>query len=407
MNRKLAQLFLALFIGLLLPGQFAYAEGESDDSLRVSMLTCSPSSKAIYSLFGHTGLRIKSSNGEDWVFHYGVFDFDKPHFIWRFVKGETDYELGCLPYEDFLLSYIYQGLEVKEQVLNLTQAESRKLFEALKVNYLPENREYRYNYFFDNCATRPRVKVEEAVDGIIKYDERESIETFRSAVHRCLVGYPWSRFGIDFCLGAGADRTMEGTESYFLPANLYNGFQKALIVPREGDFRDLVIADSVLCSARGVNAESATEEDIFWTPLVCAFALLLVVVAISIYGVMTGRAFWGVDIALFSLAGLAGLVLAFLALFSQHPAVDSNWNMVVFHPFHLLFLPVYVYNARRWKMDYYHIANAVVLIVFFFCFSVLPQQINTAVVPIALALWVRSLSYSILAFEHRWKSKAF
>lgn len=404
MNRKLAQLLLALFIGLLPSVQSAYAgEGGCADTLRVSMLTCSPSGEAIYTLFGHTGLRIRDGKGLDVVYHYGVFDFDKPYFMWRYVKGETDYELGRLPFDEFLYPYRVRGSEVKEQVLDLTREEGLRLYAALEENYRPENRVYRYNYFFDNCATRPRVKVEEAIDGVLKYDGREAIETFRGAVHRHLKGHPWAQFGIDFCLGAGADRQMEGADCYFLPEYLYEGFRDALVIPREGEFRDLVVADSVVCAAWPAAVAGAGGGDGFWTPLACSFLLLLLVAVVSIYGVIKGYVLWGIDVVLFSLAGCAGLILTFLAFFSQHPAVGSNWNMVVFHPFHLLFLPVYINNARKWRVDYYHLANALVLIVFFFCFSVLPQQVNTAVVPIALALWVRSLSYSILAFEHRWK----
>lgn len=403
MNRQLAQALLGLFIIVLAPAR-AYCAGErGGDSLTVSLLTCSPGTTEIYSLFGHTGLRVQTSGGGDVVFHYGVFDYDAPHFIWRFVLGETDYAIGCEPFDAFLDSYRAQGLGVKEQVLNLTQEECRRLYQALLVNYLPENRTYRYNYFFDNCATRPRVKVEEAVDGIVKYDDREDIETFRGAVHGCLQGHPWARFGIDLVLGADVDRQMEGVERYFLPKYLHDGFRNALVVPRDTAFRDLVLSESDLCQPRNGAAEMAAAGDGFWTPRTCSLLVLLLVVAVSIYGVVKGRAFLGLDIVLFSLAGCVGLLLTFLTFFSQHPAVDSNWNMVVFHPFHLLFLPLYIRNARMWKMDYYHLANALVLVVFFFCFSVLPQQINTAVVPLALSLWVRSLSYSILAFEHRWR----
>ena len=362
MNRQLAQALLGLFIIVLAPAR-AYCAGErGGDSLTVSLLTCSPGTTEIYSLFGHTGLRVQTSGGGDVVFHYGVFDYDAPHFIWRFVRGETDYAIGCEPFDAFLDSYRAQGLGVREQVLNLTQ-----------------------------------------VDGIVKYDDREDIETFRGAVHGCLQGHPWARFGIDLVLGADVDRQMEGVERYFLPKYLHDGFRNALVVPRDTVFRDLVLSESDLCQPRNGAAEMAAAGDGFWTPRTCSLLVLLLVVAVSIYGVVKGRAFLGLDIVLFSLAGCVGLLLTFLTFFSQHPAVDSNWNMVVFHPFHLLFLPLYIRNARMWKMDYYHLANALVLVVFFFCFSVLPQQINTAVVPLALSLWVRSLSYSILAFEHRWR----
>ena len=98
MNRQLAQALLGLFIIVLAPAR-AYCAGErGGDSLTVSLLTCSPGTTEIYSLFGHTGLRVQTSGGGDVVFHYGVFDYDAPHFIWRFVRGETDYAIEINPY---------------------------------------------------------------------------------------------------------------------------------------------------------------------------------------------------------------------------------------------------------------------------------------------------------------------
>lgn len=126
------------------------------DSVRVSLLTCSPGSQ-IYALFGHTALRYEDKQkGVDVVFNYGIFDFNAPNFIWRYIKGETDYQLGVTDFFYFQNEYANRNSAVAEQELNLLPQEKSKLFSILEKNYLPENRVYRYNYFYDNCATRPR-----------------------------------------------------------------------------------------------------------------------------------------------------------------------------------------------------------------------------------------------------------
>lgn len=389
----------SLWVGcmLLFFSGFLSAQEKSTDTLRVSLLTCSPGPE-IYELFGHTALRIQDfARGADWVFNYGIFDFDVPHFVWRFVKGETDYQLGVVPFDYFLFSYAQRNSTVCEQELNLTEPEKQKLLEELQLNYLPENRVYRYNFLYDNCTTRARVKVEEAINGLIKYDENVDIETFRSIIHKYTAGHPWSQFGIDLCLGSKVDREIGWKDKLFVPENLSKAFRRAVIVPTEGDFRNLVVQEQELSPV-----EATTESGTGITPLQCSLLLLLVVTVLSVFGVIREHSLWGIDVLLFGAAGLIGIVIAFLVFFSTHPAVSPNWNLGVFHPLHLVFIPFFIRNAIRGEKDYYHIANLVVLTLFIVCMGVLPQKINPAVLPLALCLWVRSGSYTLLTIG-KWR----
>ena len=122
------------------------------DSVVLSLLTCSPHEE-IYSLYGHTAIRYHDlRTDEDMVFNWGIFNFKAPHFVLRFIFGLTDYELGLMPFDRFCEYYKKWGSSVTEQVLNLTADEKRSLITAMMVNYQPENRTYRYNFFFDNCS---------------------------------------------------------------------------------------------------------------------------------------------------------------------------------------------------------------------------------------------------------------
>ena len=139
------------------------------DSIRISLLTCA-SGEEIYSLFGHTAIRYENyTRGIDAVFNYGIFNFNAPNFILRFALGETDYQLGVTDYERFAAEYYYLERDVWQQELNLTVQEKGKLVMLLEENYRPENRIYRYNFFYDNCATRPRDLIEKSIDGTLQY----------------------------------------------------------------------------------------------------------------------------------------------------------------------------------------------------------------------------------------------
>ena len=138
------------------------------DEARISLVTCTPGTE-LYARYGHTALRVLDpANKIDICFNYGIFDFNVDHFYWKFVKGETWYELGANSTRWFLYEYDEEQRQVYEQVLNLTPDQRESIWSALLTNYQPENRQYLYNFVFDNCATRPYVLIEKALgDSII------------------------------------------------------------------------------------------------------------------------------------------------------------------------------------------------------------------------------------------------
>ena len=175
---------LLLFFLLLLP--FGQTTANGNDSIRLSLLTCAPGEE-IYSLFGHTAIRYEDpANGIDAVFNYGLFSFNTPNFIFRFSLGETDYQLGATDYAHFAAEYAFDGRSVWQQTLNLSKEEKAELIRLLQENYRPENRVYRYNFFYDNCATRPRDKIEESIIGKVIYpsESQDGSRSFRDIVHQ-------------------------------------------------------------------------------------------------------------------------------------------------------------------------------------------------------------------------------
>ena len=196
MKRNLLYTYISIFLFLWPAVQTTATE---NDSIRLSLLTCAPGEE-IYSLFGHTAIRYENpSRGIDAVFNYGIFSFSAPNFVLRFALGETDYQLGATDYEYFAKEYEYDGRSVWQQVLNLTNEEKTELIRLLEENYRPQNRVYRYNFFYDNCATRPRDKIEESIEGQVVYPTTppDNARSFRDIVHQYCQGHPWARFGIE------------------------------------------------------------------------------------------------------------------------------------------------------------------------------------------------------------------
>ena len=381
--------FFLLFVGIL------SANASSLDRVRISLLTCAPGSE-IYALFGHSAIRYENpARQEDWVFNYGMFSFKDPNFVMRFVKGETDYQLGVIPYRYFEAEYALRGSSVYQQELNLTDAEKEKLIALLRENYLPAHRVYRYNYFYDNCTTRARDKIEESIEGKVVYPENDKVVSYRDILHEFTAGSEWSEFGIDLCLGSEADEPIDERKQMFAPfymlaaargAQIHRGDEVVPFVREETKIVDAVLED---------------EPAFPLSPMTCALLLLACSVAIVVGGIRKGRQCWAWNALMFLLQGIGGCIIAFLFFFSLHPTVGSNWLLILFNPLPLLYLPVMIYRGIKQQKDPYHWCNAVVLTSFIILMPVLPQEFNPTVLPLALNLLLLSVGHLYLYYWKR------
>jgi hypothetical protein len=383
---------LKYFIFCLFMGVAFSVQSQSTDSIRFSLLTCAPGTE-IYSLFGHTAIRYENYTRRiDVVFNYGMFSFNTPNFIFRFVAGETDYQLGITPYSYFEAEYAMRGSSVYQQVLNLTQSEKERLLTILENNYLPENRIYRYNYFYDNCTTRARDKIEECIEGKVVYPDSLSGKSYRSIVHEFTAGSPWDELGIDLCLGAEADKEINKRQQMFSPFYMKYYASNAYIVDAGGTRRPLILDETKIVDVE----PDEVQPGFVLSPLMCG-ALFLALCVVMAWGQWkTQRFWWGWDIVLYGLQGLAGCIIAFLFFFSVHPTVGSNWLLILFNPIPLLYLPFMVYKAVKRKKDYYHVGNMVYLTLFITILPFCGQEFNLTVLPLALGLLVTSASHVLV-----------
>lgn len=363
------------------------------DSIQFSLLTCSPGTE-IYSLFGHTAIRYQNyTQNKDIVFNYGMFSFSSPNFIYRFVKGETDYQLGVNDFRSFEAEYMFRGSSVYQQILNLTYEEKLKLQNLLFTNYLPQNRVYRYNYFYDNCTTRARDQIEKCIDGNVEYPNSVPDKTFRGIIHEFTKGFDWEEFGIDLCLGAGADKPIGIRQQMFSPFYMRSFAESAFIKDENGNTRPLVLKEEVIVDADTVDA---AESSFSFSPIACATFFLFLNVVIAFVQIVRKKIYWFWDLILYLSQGLAGCIIAFLFFFSTHPTVDSNWLILLFNPIPLFYLPFMVYNDIKRKKDKWHVINSVYLTLFILILPLIPQEINLSVLLLALGLLFNAVSHQIV-----------
>jgi hypothetical protein len=326
------------------------------DSVEISLLTCQPHDE-VYSLYGHTAIRYHDlrPGRTDLAFNYGVFDFKKPYFVARFVFGLTDYELGAYPFHYFQQEYRRFGSMVTEQVLNLTNEEKLALHDALANNLRQENKIYRYNYFYSNCTTKARDIIEQCINGKVEYTEREDYTpSYRDMVHDMTRNNPWSRFGNDLLLGIKADFKTDQRQQEFLPGHLLYDFDHAQIYAN-GTYRPLVKERRIVVPA-GVQIK---QEGFPLSPIACAIVVMAIGIVIFIAEWRLKKAFLLWDLLLMLATGTIGIVLT-LMLFSQHPTVSLNLQILLFNP-----LPfIYLWPVIRGKQTRYWKITAILAVAF-------------------------------------------
>ena len=317
-----------------------YAETPAD-SIRVSLLTCSPHDE-IYSLYGHTAIRYEDKASKtDIVVNYGMFSFKKPFFVARFVLGLTDYEMGIQDFNDFCYEYRYFGSQVTQQEINLTPEEKGQLFKALQDNYA-NARVYRYNYFYNNCTTKARDIILKSVNGKIEYKNGiDRSVSFRDLIHGCNANYSWASFGNDLLLGFKADMQTTREEQQFLPDNLMRDFGQAKIVSADGSSRPLVKNTEII--VRGNDYAIAGKTKV--TPQFVFITLLILIAVIVVAEFKTKKRFLWLDITLLLASGLAGLIL-FVMLFSEHPTTSTNLQIFILCPLNL-YWAIYIIKNKR------------------------------------------------------------
>ena len=380
-----------LFWSFLLLGFVTNAQTFLSENAIISLLTSTPTDYAVYTLYGHTSIRVRDSVAAnstiDYVFNYGMFDNSQPNFVYKFAKGETDYMLAYYDYKTFAGEREYLNCSVYEQVLNLTLQEMQDLYWALINNAKQENRSYRYNYFFDNCATRPAQLIEQIVKGQIIYQENPAAnKTFRDIINYYTRDNAWLTYGCDLALGFPTDRVVTFRESFFIPEYLHKAYTSAQIVNPDGTQRPLVSEEYILRE----KIDDDNDSKMLFTPLGCSLLLLAVVLFITWIEWRGKKYFRSVDCLLFFIAGIAGCIIFFLCFLSEQPCTWPNISIGWLHPFHLLGVGLFAVKKLHKAAYIYHFINFAALLLMSLAWIFIPQHLNIAFIPLIAVLWIRS-----------------
>jgi hypothetical protein len=338
----------------------------------------------LYSIFGHTAIRIKSDANFDVIFNYGTFDFEDPDFYKNFVKGKLNYYVSAETYDMFMREYRSENRGVIEQDMNMTCEEKNKLFQSLRENAKEENKYYQYQYLFDNCSTRPRDMIINGFSDSVTFKRilPEPAPTYRGMIHEYLDRGKqyWSEFGIDLLLASRIDRRVSNLESMFLPYYLMKGFDSATV-----NGRKTVAGKKIL----NRNVPALNEGGSWFTPLIFTLTLLAIGVILTLFRGHVARKILNIfDIGYFLILGLMGCFMLFMWFGTDHELCRDNYNVLWALPSHLV-MSFFVLKKLPVVRKYFA-ATAIISAAVLISLPILPQEMNIAFLPLILLSAVRS-----------------
>lgn len=367
-----------LILSALLLGFATLSNGQYlTDKAQISVLTYAPVS-TIHTVFGHSAIRVYDPILRiNKVYNYGMFDYDAPNFTLNFIKGNMLYSLGVQDFNQVVAYSEYRNQELKEQVLNLNATEKQDIYLLLENNLKPENKDYYYDFFYDNCATRIRDILDETTN--ISYDTTAVFKavTFRDLLQEYTVAKPWLEFGIDIILGLPVDKTAAFEHQMFLPDYLYQSLNTATI-STDSTNKKLVKATQPLVL---VSDTGNTGKGIF-TPMNTFVSLFLLTLLFN-FVIKKERIkhIWN-GLFLFS-SGVAGLIFLGVWLGTNHIPTYYNLNLIWAFPLNI-YAAIQVWRKRSMRLYFLIIAIANLLMLLSFPFF--PQELAAPVFFILLSL---------------------
>ena len=377
---KKSHYFLIFFATLF---SMAYGQIQLSTYSEVSILTIGPGT-SLNDAFGHSAIRIKDPMYRlDIVYDYGRYDFESDGFYLNFAKGKLNYEIGFTNYKPFLSYYLSEEREVKSQTLNLSLGEKQAFFQKLQQNILPQNKSYAYDFFYNNCATKIKDIVASVSKKNLEFEQPQDFKqhTFRALIRSQVEQNSWGGFGIDLALGSVIDQIAPVNDHMFLPRYIHTFFEVAKF---KNTNEPLVKKQEIL------NSKQLSVKHSFWSSPLFLFSILSFLIVLATYKnyKSNSRSKW-LDVMIFSITGLIGVVILLLWFATDHTATAYNYNLLWAFAFNLLFIPTLL--KKRVKKRFIGYLKFLLILLFLMALHWFTgvQSFNIGILPLWIALLVR------------------
>ena len=356
--------------------QSSWGQGDSRaEDLVVSLATFSPGDE-IPQWFGHTALVVEDrANNESRMYNFGMFTLDDEDLLRHFAMGRLWFWVAATPVQPTIRQYIDADRDVRFVELNLPAERRLRLAEALADNVRPENRDYLYHHYDDNCSTRIRDLIDEAVDGQFRdtYANTPGRMTLREHTRRHSQHLPPMDWLLMFLMNGSIDQPITVWEEMFLPEELEQAVLDFEWRDDEGEVRNLSRREHELYRATDrdpVPSETQTQWP-WW--LLLGSVLGALGVAIGWMGRRrpgrSGRVGYGLyHLGVGLMIGLPGFVLGAMAVITDHDVTYWNQNLFWANPLTLCVVVAAIMvirgstRGRRWLARLWLVLAAIAVV---------------------------------------------
>ena len=317
----------------------------------ISVLTMGPGS-SLSDSFGHSAIRVQDkSKNYDLVFNYGVYDFNDPNFYSNFIKGYLNYSLGVSYYKDFKSSYISNNRSIKEQVLLLPDVLNKKIADRLIFNSKTENKNYRYDYFSNNCSTIIKDIIDES---LIDYDyendyivENKGKNTYRNLIYENINKNSWGSLGIDICLGSYIDQEIDVKKNTFLPEYLFEYLNSSYYKHPDLSNKIKLVKKNNFINYENKEFQNLNSNNLFYSPLFIFIIISIFLLFLSLRD-LNNKAIHLILQSTHIITSAIGFLLLFLWFFTDHFTSAYNYNLLWANPLNIIL--IFKSINKKWKI---------------------------------------------------------
>ena len=321
---------------------------ETNDYI-ISVLTIGPGN-SLSDSFGHSAIRVQDkSKNYDLVFNYGIYDFNDPKFYSNFIKGYLNYSLGVSYFKDFKSSYISNNRSIKEQVLLLPDSLNKKIVDRLIINSKPENKNYLYDYFSNNCSTIIKDIIDES---LIKYDYQNTYvvkdkNTYRNLIYENINKNSWGSLGIDICLGSYIDQEIDAKKNTFLPEYLFEYLNSSYYNNPELGNKIKLVKKINFINNKNKQFPNLNIDTLLYSPLFIFIILSSLLIYLNVKYLNNKK----VHLLLQSthiITSAIGFLILFLWFFTDHYSAAYNYNLLWANPLNIIL--IFKIINKKWKV---------------------------------------------------------
>lgn len=305
---------------------------------QLALLIVGPS-KDIYTLYGHAAVLViddpTAHINKARLFNFGLTSFKRPNYLKDFLTGRVKFWGAATTFKRAFARWKRNDRTVWRYDINLGPGATQRMIKRMEHDTQPDRREYVYDTFRENCATRIRDYLDTYSGGAVygALGDEPSGRAYRDDVRDTYASQPALLLLTEIFPGPELDRKRSVWEMGYRPESLVAGLETVTLTGE--DAVPLLGPAITLHTRKGPNPLGGRRQK---GQIFLGFMALLTFAAAALCGLLSPRArgwmmlFWLVP------ALVVGTILLYITLNTDWPDFQRNALVVGFTPLDLLLL---------------------------------------------------------------------